>query len=66
MAFHSQVYPASLLGVCAGYCQTYVVNELGMIRTQTGAQNRLEMVAEGWDVIRDTTLDSNRNSNFYD
>jgi hypothetical protein len=39
------MFPASLLGVSAGYCQTAWVDESGMIRTKMGMHNRLQMVA---------------------
>jgi hypothetical protein len=45
MAISLQVSPASLLGVSVGYCSTALVDESGMIRTQMGTHNRLEMVA---------------------
>jgi hypothetical protein len=35
-AISLQVLPASLLGVCAGYCKRALVDESGMIRTQMG------------------------------
>jgi hypothetical protein len=41
----STFFPASLLGVCAGYCQEALVGESGFIRTQMGKHNRSVMVA---------------------
>jgi hypothetical protein len=37
--------PALLLGVSAGHCQTALVDESGMIRTQTREHSRSVMVA---------------------
>jgi len=51
-----QVSPASILGVSAGYCQTALVGESGIIRTQMGKHNRSVMVAVCvWDALCDTT-----------
>jgi hypothetical protein len=44
-AIYRQVYPALLLYVSAGNCQTGPVDESGMIRNKMGTHNRSEMVA---------------------
>jgi hypothetical protein len=40
-----QVYPTSLVVVSVGNCQTALVDESRMIRTQTGTHDISEMVA---------------------
>jgi hypothetical protein len=44
-AISRQVFPDSILGVSTGYCQRTLMDESGIIRTQMGTGNRLEMVA---------------------
>jgi hypothetical protein len=41
-ATYHQVSPDLLLGVSAGICQTALVDESGIIRTQMGKHNRSE------------------------
>jgi hypothetical protein len=43
--FLAKILSASLLGVSAGYCQTAVVGESGIIITEMKNQNRSVMVA---------------------
>jgi hypothetical protein len=50
-----QVSPDSIVGVSAGIFQRTLVDELGMIRTQMGMQNRTENGRSEWDALYDTT-----------
>jgi hypothetical protein len=45
MAISHQVSLASLPDVSACYCRRYLMDELGMIRTQMGTHNKSEIVA---------------------
>jgi hypothetical protein len=40
-----KISPPSLPDVYAGYCQSTLMDESGLIKTQMGTQNRPEMVA---------------------
>jgi hypothetical protein len=50
-----QVPPTLLLGVSAGICQRFLVDESGLIGTQTGTHNRAENDCIAWDALYDTT-----------
>jgi hypothetical protein len=54
-AISHQVSPNSLVYVSAGICQRALVDESGMIRTQTGHTIDKKMVTVAWDALYDTT-----------
>jgi hypothetical protein len=53
--FLAKFLPALHLDVSAGICQRALVDESGMIRTQTGAHKRLKNDHGAWDVLYNTT-----------
>jgi hypothetical protein len=52
---YRQVYRCFLLDVSAGICQSVLVDESGMIRTEMGTHNRSENGRSPLDALHDTT-----------
>jgi hypothetical protein len=53
-AISCQVSPALLIGVSAGYCQKALVDESGIIRTQTGYAQQISNGCIACDALCDT------------
>jgi hypothetical protein len=50
-----QLFRASLLDISTGICQRALVDESGMIRTQTGTHHRSDNGRSACDALYDTT-----------